>query len=67
MPMALPEDSCAALAERDARDRFLNIAATCPDAIMCATADGRIIFWNVRRGKNVRPQRRSRHFRRGKT
>jgi diguanylate cyclase (GGDEF)-like protein/PAS domain S-box-containing protein len=34
------------LAERDARDRFLNIAATCPDAIICAQEDGRIIFWN---------------------
>ncbi len=34
------------LAAQDARDRILNIAATCPDAIMCATEDGRIIFWN---------------------
>src|SRR5258708_1009056 len=44
---ASPGESSVALAEKDARDRFLNIAATCPDAIMCAGADGRIIFWNV--------------------
>ena len=34
------------LAEREARERFLKIAETSPDAIVCSDDSGRIIFWN---------------------
>jgi diguanylate cyclase (GGDEF)-like protein/PAS domain S-box-containing protein len=34
------------IAERDARERFLNIAATSSDAIVCADEGGKVIFWN---------------------
>ena len=33
-------------AEEDARARFLKIAATSPDAVICTDDCGRIIFWN---------------------
>ena len=33
-------------AEQDATARFLKIAATSPDAVICSNGEGRIIFWN---------------------
>ena len=33
-------------AERDAQARFIKIAATSPDAVICADDEGRILFWN---------------------
>lgn len=35
-----------AISDRDARDRFLNIASASPDAILCANEAGHITFWN---------------------
>ncbi len=35
------------LARRESQNRFENIAATSPDAIICADHQGRVTFWNV--------------------
>ncbi|MEI9888750.1 MAG: GAF domain-containing protein [Rhizomicrobium sp.] len=35
------------LARRESQNRFENIAATSPDAIICADYEGRVTFWNA--------------------
>ncbi len=34
------------VASRTSQERFRNIAATSPDSIICADADGRVVVWN---------------------
>ena len=44
-----------ALLEHDATERFLKIAATSHDAIICANGPGNIIFWNEFGRSDLRP------------